>query len=33
MNSRALPLVFRFYGPLGGFIDKTRGLNDFELLP
>ena len=25
-------VVFRFYGPLEGYIDKTWVLNDFELL-
>ena len=24
-------VVFRFYGPLEGYIDKTWKLNDFEL--
>ncbi|MGD8699932.1 MAG: DUF1214 domain-containing protein, partial [Gemmatimonadales bacterium] len=26
-------LVFRFYGPTEGYIDKTWVLNDLELLP
>ena len=25
-------VVFRFYGPLEGYIDKTWILNDFELM-
>ena len=25
-------VVFRFYGPLEGYIDKTWVLNDFELI-
>ena len=25
-------VVFRFYGPLEGYIDKTWGLSDFELM-